>query len=156
MYKRIALMTNKHLVLTIVLLLFSCSSEADSEVGKSEADYYEYDFTNKEKTEKITLRFRKANVTTFPGWEHDHNRRAMVSLWYPSLLDASSPNVWMKKSEEQKKLNTQPNLEERMFKLKVGVPRNTILDENVTLEEKLPRHCRIKTRKKRLPRRWAS
>ncbi len=142
-------MFNKLIVSILVLLLCACGNEVDSEVS-SEVDYYEFDFTNKEKTEKITLRFSNANVSRFPGWEHDRNRRVSVSLWYPSLLDAASPNVWMSKSEEQEKLSTKPNPEDRKINLRVGASSsNTILDPSMTLEEKTTFHCHIDGRLKK-------
>ena len=88
MFKEIIL--NRKTVSTLALILFICSSSC-----WANSEHYEYDFTNEEKAEKITLRFSNVSVNKFPGWKHDRTRTASISMWYPSLTDAASPNVWM-------------------------------------------------------------
>lgn len=134
-------MSNKYTVAILVLLLFVCSFSS-----WANPEHFEYDFTNKEKAEKITLRFSNASVNKFSGWKHGRTRTASISMWYPSLVDAASPNVWISTKEEQKNAKIKPKPEDRKIILSLGgiTGGNNIINPNVTLENKINYSCRIK------------
>ena len=128
------------LIIAFALLLHACNSDFPSKFNS-----YEFDFTNKEKTQKITLRFSKPNVNIYSGWKHDRNSSVSVSMWYPSLEDASSPNVWISTKKERDEAKIKPSPEDRKITLNVGrIARgNTLLNPSVTLTGKMDFYCRL-------------
>lgn len=131
-------MSNK--ISTLALLLFVCSFSS-----WANPEYFEYDFTNNDKIGKTTLRFSNASIDKFPGWKHSRTRTASISMWYPSLADAASPNVWISTKEEQEKSKIKPKPEDRKINLSVGgINGNDIVDPNVTLGKKIKYSCRVK------------
>ena len=105
--------------------------------------YYEYDFADKNGNIDITLRFNGTNVSKYPGWKHSRKRSAHVSMWYPSLVDAASPNVWISSKEEQEKAKIKPSKNDRKIELTLGgIGSNYIKDPNNTVNGDLISACK--------------
>ena len=118
MYKTITI------VLKLIFLIISLNASADT-------GYYEYDFINKKNKHEITLSLSNLNVNKYPGWKHSRDRTANVSIWFPSLVETSEPNVWISNKEEQNKAKIKPNENDRKINLTLGnIGPNNIMDPN--------------------------
>jgi len=119
----------KKITSNIIKFLFLISSYYAS----ASSDFYEYSYVNEEDKSELKLRFAKSSVNKYPGWKYNQNRAANVSLWYPSLTDASSPNVWMSTKEEQKKAKIKPNESDRKVILQLGGISGNYLKDPMSL-----------------------
>ena len=107
--------------------------------------FYEYRYVDNKKNIEIILRFSNANVNKYPGWKHARDRAVNVSLWYPSLIDASSPNVWMSSKEEQRRAEIKPSEKDRKITLRLGnIGGNHIVDPMVIIQGKTVSACKKK------------
>ena len=86
----------------------------------AETKFYDFAYANDKSKKEITLRFDEASVNKYPGWRYRPNKAVNVSIWFPSLKEASSPNVWMSSKQEQEKSNIKPNDNNRKLSLKLG------------------------------------
>lgn len=121
----------------LVLLFCTCNRAS----GDNDPKYYEYDFTNIEKTKKVTLRFAAEHIGEYQERLYHRNAGTSVSMWYPSLLDRVWVNVWVSTARELKNAKIKPTANDR--KISVRVRGNAMVDPNVTLQGDMISLCHV-------------
>lgn len=106
--------------------------------------YYEYAILNKTGEEQFVLRFPKSSVSKYPGWKYERQGPENVAVWYPSLQDRVSYNVWISSAQEQAAGETKPSEDDR--KLSIGFGWGHVTNPDHTLDTSYRNaHCELKS-----------
>ncbi len=104
-------------------------------------DYYIFALLDKDKTEHTLLKVPKSSVSKFPGWKYQRHGSNAINVWYPSMKDRLSYNLWISTPKEIATAKIKPEDNERKLTIEIG---GRIISPETTLDSsKIPFFCDI-------------
>ncbi len=102
-------------------------------------DSYIFALLDKNRTEHTLLKIPKSSVEKFSGWKYQRTGSKSISVWYPSMKDRLSYNLWTSTAKEIATAKIKPEDNERKLSIKIGA---RIISPETTLDtSKIPSFC---------------
>jgi len=99
--------------------------------------YYIYAILDKDKNEDTLLKIPKLSISKYPGWEYQREGGESINVWYPSMIDRQSYNLWVSTPKEVAAAKIKPNKNDQKLEIKFG---GRIVSSNTT---KIPSACDV-------------